>query len=282
MFRLTFAWRTSSLVALLASFTTVACNQDITPEDEGHSSRIRVVNSAYQGADAATAVPVSIDFLVDESTSVPGAATIAPNSMTTGTAGFPAGRASSAGYSAVEEAVHTFLSRITGTTNSLYQNEFAPYTVTLYVTPIPHTIIVAGIAPPTGRTPAGSFPFEWFPDDQFEPVSGMARVKMINAAPFASADGGGAGISATFVGAQTFTADDDTDPVDYRDTSAFVNPPPGSYTLTMWRDDGTMLWTGTVSLGAGEVRSFIVQSTGFSATPGPGNTKVTNVLDNQW
>jgi len=43
-----------------------------------------------------------------------------------------------------------------------------------------------------------------------------------------------------------------------------------------------LLWTGAVTLAKGELRTFIVQSTAYAATPGPGNTKVTNLLDNQW
>ena len=278
MFRSTFGWRTSSLVALLASFTTVtACNQDITPEDEGHASRMRIINSVYQGADAATAIPVSIDVLIDESISAPGAVSaLAPNSMTTGTAGFPKGSPSQAGYTEMSEDVHSFLARVTGTANSLFTNNESIYVPKIYITPLPHTLIIAGIAPPSGLTPKGSFPFIFLVDDQFHPVSGAARVQVINAAPFASASGEGAEIEATFTGAGTFTAI-----VGYRGQGDYLNPPAGTYTLTVTAD-GTMLWTGTVSLGAGEVRSFIVQSTGSSMTPGVANTKVTNVLDNQW
>lgn len=289
MFRSTFGWRTSSLIALLASLTTVtACNQDITPEDEGHLARLRIINSVYQGADAATAVPVSIDVLIDESISAPGAVSaLAPNSMTTGTAGFPKGSPSQAGYTEMSEDIHTFLARVTGTANSLYTNNESHYVPTIYVTPLPHTLLIAGIAPPSGTpprcpacppglAPMGAFPFIFPVDDQFEPVSGGARVQVINAAPFASASGEGAEIEATFSGAGTFTAT-----AGYRGSSDYLDPPAGTYTLTVTAD-GTMLWTGTVSLGPGEVRSFIVQSTAYSMTPGVGNTKVTNVLDNQW
>ena len=109
------------------------------------------------------------------------------------------------------------------------------------------------------------------------------------AAPMADPKGNGQGtdISATFAGGagDTLTA---TAP--YRGTSGYVNPPAGSYTLTLTSTLATSdttsttftLYSGTVTLAKGEVRTFLVQSTAYAATPGPGNTKVTNLLDNQW
>lgn len=42
------------------------------------------------------------------------------------------------------------------------------------------------------------------------------------------------------------------------------------------------LHTDTVTLAKGEVRCFIAQSTADATVLGPGTTKVTNLLDNQW
>ena len=100
-------------------------------------------------------------------------------------------------------------------------------------------------------------------------------------------NGQGTDISATFAGGAGDTL---TVTAPYRGTSGYVNPPAGSYTLTLTTTLATSdttsttftLYTGTVTLAKGEVRTFIVQSTAYAATPGPGNTKVTNLLDNQW
>ena len=93
-----------------------------------------------------------------------------------------------------------------------------------------------------------------------------------------SGAGQGSDITATFVDAAN-----DTLPAtaSYRSSSGYIDPPAGIYTLTL-ATGSFVLYTGTVTLAKGDVRTFIVQSTVYAATPGPGNTKVTNLLDNQW
>ncbi len=90
--------------------------------------------------------------------------------------------------------------------------------------------------------------------------------------------GGGTDITAIFGDGASVS---DTVTASYRSSSGYITPPAGTYTLTLTTGSGT-LYTGSVTLAKGEVRTFIVQSTAYAATPGPGNTKVTNLLDNQW
>jgi hypothetical protein len=283
-------FRTPVVLGALVLCAT-ACGDNAT--DPITTARLRVINSLYQGADAATAVPVAIDVLLDSASTTPGSIIgLAANSVSTGSplAGTSAGvqgTTSVAGYTSVPVGVHGFLARVSGASNpTLFLNAsgtaFAPE---MTLTPFPYTMIVAGIAPVTG--PPASFmdlPIVMLgPDDPFSPPADTvyggltARLHVINAAPMASATGNGARITATFTGAAGAL----TAAASYRSASPYINPPARTYTLTITTAAAT-LYTGQIILAKGEVRTIVVQSTGYSATPGPANTAITNLLDNQY
>jgi hypothetical protein len=207
---------------------------------------------------------------------------LAPNSVTDGTAGFN-GATAAAGYTALPTGVYSLVARVSGPNNqSLYTSGTSTYLPKQYLTPFPYTLVVAGIAPSSGMAAPSAVPYAMVVDDPFtppnDPAGGLtARIQVINAAPMASPTGAGTQVTAAFAGAAgTFTV-----AANYRASSGYINAPGGDYTLTL-STGTTVLYTGSVTLGKGEVRSFLVQSTAYSDTPGPGNTKVTNLLDNQW
>lgn len=280
------------VAALLASVSVMACN-DPTATTSGSQARLRIVNSVFQGATAATAVSVSIDVLVDSSTSAPGSVIgLVPISITAGTAG---AQGPNAGYTALPATVHSFVAKVSGAANpTLYTSTATTtYLPRQALTPFPFTLVVAGIAPVSGLNPPTAVPYVMLTDDPFKPPvdtfshTGLtARVQVINAAPYADPNGAGAGakISFTFAGMHPVNGS-----ANYRASSGYLNPPAGSYTLMLTVTSGTgstavtyTLYNQPVTLAAGEVRTFVVQSTGYAAKPSAVNTKVTTILDSAW
>lgn len=262
-----------------------ACSESTDPAVG--TARIRVVNSVFQGAGVASAAPVAIDVLIDSSMSGAGlsalpAASISPGSGTGAGAGAHGGTTNlfpTAGYRDFPSGVHSFVARVSGTTASLFQTGSGEYLPQQYMLPFPYTFVLAGVDTTSPPDPA-AVPWAMFADDPFTPPADSARVQIINAAPMADTTGTGQGtdLTATFDGGagRVFSAT-----ASYRGSSGYINPAPGTYTLTL-TSGGFTYYTGSVTLAKGEVRTFIVQSTAYAAVPGPGNTKVTNLLDNQW
>jgi len=244
-------------------------------------------------------VPVAVDVLIDSSTSGAGLSALAAANVSQGNASgegagtHPGASAlfTAAGYRDLPSGIHSFVARVSGTTgptSSFFRTTdgTSDYLPKQFITPFPYSFVLAGVVPPAG-TPAGptAVPFTMLVDDPFtppaDPTGGLtARVQVINAAPMSDTTGAGQGtsVAATFDNGAggVFTA-----AASYRRSSGYVNPPAGSYTLTL-TTGSFLLWTGTVTLTKGEVRTFVVQSTAYAAVPGPGNTTVTNLLDNQW
>jgi hypothetical protein len=270
-------------ISLLMLAAALAGCQDST-DPVADIARVRVVNSVFQGANAASAVPVAVDVLVDSSMTGAGLSDLAALALSPGTAsgqgaGTHAGAEAlftAAGYRDLPTGMHSFVARVTGTTASFFRTDAGEYLPRQYMLPFPYTFVLAGVDTTSPPDPA-AVPWAMIADDPFTPPTDSARVQLINAAPMADPSGQGTDITATFDGAGgVFSAT-----ASYRASSGNINPAPGSYTLTLTTASDT-LYTGTVSLATGEVRTFIVQSTAYAATPGPGNTKVTNLLDNQW
>jgi hypothetical protein len=282
------------LTLLIACAATLGGCKDSTSVAEG-MARLRIVNSVFQGDSAQVAVPIAVDVLVDSSTSGAGVSDLAALALSPGSAsdqgaGAHAGAGAmftAADYRDLQSGVHSFVGRVSGTSDStsgFFRSGGAAYLPKQFMFPYPYTFVLAGVVPPTGTVaPDGAVVWAMVSDDPFpppaDPAGGYtARVQVINAAPMADPSGGGADITAIFEnGAGTA----DTVTASYRASSGFVNPPAGTYTLTL-STGSFVLYTGTVTLAKGEVRTFVVQSTAYAATPGPGNTKVTNLLDNQW
>ena len=265
------------------------CTETVDPA--AGMGRVRVVNSIFQGDSAAVAIPVAIDVLVDSSTNGAGIAGLAPGlsagSASGDGAGAPPGTGAlftAAGYRDLPSGVHGFVARVNGSgTPSFFQTDYGEYIPRQNMVAFPYTFVLAGVVPETTPPSPDAVVWAMVLDDPFTPPTDSAggltaRVQVINAAPMADPSGQGTEITATFDdaagGVYSGTAS-------YRMSSGYLNPPPGTYTLTLETATDT-LFTGTVTLAKGEVRTFIVQSTAYAAVPGPGNTTVTNVLDNKW
>jgi hypothetical protein len=105
---------------------------------------------------------------------------------------------------------------------------------------------------------------------------------VINAAPFAVATGAGATINVYLTASgttpSTLTGLTTLGGALFRNGSSYFNAAPGNYVLTI--GTGTSIVSQSlITLGAGEVRSFVVQSTAYAAVPGPANHKITSLLD---
>ncbi|HWC74735.1 MAG TPA: hypothetical protein VG454_12440, partial [Gemmatimonadales bacterium] len=174
----------------------------------------------------------------------------------------------------------------TGSTSGFFRSGGNEYLLKKFLLPFPYTLVLAGVVPPDSIAPADSaVPWAMIADDPFtppaDPAGGLtARVQVINAAPMADTTGlaQGTKLTAIFDNGAGLA---DTVKASYRASSGFVNPPAGTYTLTLL-SGSFVYYTASVTLAKGEVRTFIVQSTAYAAIPGPANTKVTNLLDNQW
>jgi hypothetical protein len=212
----------------------------------------------------------------------------------TGSAGAASGAAvrfTAAGYRDISVGTHGFVARVAGTsgpTSNVFRSTMSSeYLPRQYVTPFPYTLVLAGVLPPPGVAPSpAAVPFVLIQDDPFapptDPAGGLtARVRVINAAPYADPTGAGAGGQITFVLSSAVSYGGIAS---YRSGSVYVNPVAGTYTLTMTVSDGTIttpIYSAPVTLAQGEVRTFIVQSTS-AGVASMANTRVLDVLDNQW
>ena len=292
----------AALVATVAA--VAACGSDSATGVSATPAQIRVVNSVFQYNDATSAAskttPVAIDVLIDSSTNAPGMAAIAPNSIAALTG------ANAAGYAPIVADVHTFVARLsgnTGPTSTFFTNATTnlPYLPHQYLSAsTPYTMVVAGIVPatPTNGTnvlvPSTAVPFAMVTDDPFPPpqVSGayQARFRVINAAPFTVATGAGSTLivyvtpGSTPPTAATLPTAASASAV-YRNASIYLNDDPGPYVLTLTVGSGAtakIVAQSAITLAAGEVRTFVVQSTGYAAVPSPANSKITSLLDNKY
>jgi len=275
---------------VLLAAALAACNDATSPA--GTTGRIRVLNSVFQGNDVASAVPVAVDVLIDSSPGGAGLAGLAALALSGGNAsGQGAGTHTgagamftAAGYRDLPSGIHSFVARVNGTTASFFQTASGEYLPKQYLLPFPYTFILAGVDSTDPPDPA-AVPWAMIPDDPFTPPADSAgggltaRVQIVNAAPMADTTGAGLGTDITAI----FASGTDTLPAtaSYRQSSGYINPRAGTYVVTFM--SGTfLLHTDTVTFAKGEVRTLIVQSTAYAATPGPGNTKITNLLDNKW
>jgi hypothetical protein len=132
-------------------------------------------------------------------------------------------------------------------------------------------------------------PFTVFAGDPFPPPkvgdAYQARFVVINAAPFTSATGNGATLLAYLtpgdIAPATVTGLTTLGGMLYRQASVYFNADPGTYTLTL-AAGSQIVAQSTITLAAGEVRSYVVQSTGYAAVPSPANSFITSFLDNKY
>lgn len=275
-----------------------ACGSDSTTGVSAPPAQFRIINSVFQYTDAtstaAKTAPSSIDVLIDSSATTPGVSGIPGNSVV------PTGGTTT--YAPLSPVVHTFVARLTGDTgptSTFYTNltdslPYLPHQV--FTSATPYTLVIAGIVPspptagqPNKRIPGPAVPFNVLTGDPFPPplVNGtyQARFVVINAAPFTSVTGNGATL-ATYLtpGATaptTVTGLTSLGNAVYRNAGAYQNADAGTYTLTL-AAAGKIVAQTTVTLAAGEVRTYIVQSTGYAAVPSPANSVIVALLDNKY
>ncbi|MEO7101960.1 MAG: hypothetical protein ABI311_01375 [Gemmatimonadaceae bacterium] len=262
---------------------------------------VRIVNSVFQYTDTTKSqwytAPRSIDFLIDSSATAPSVRAIAPEFLAEPSV------ADAALYEEVSAGMHSFVARLAGSSgplSSLYTGASgAQYLPTQNLVSGTHyTIVVAGIIPVTAApgatqavTPQTAVPFAIVTDDRSAPpvVNGkyQARIRVINAAPFDVESGAGAPLSIYITsGALPPPMLAGLTPVavaPYRGGSAVVNIDAGRYYLTLAAGDTpTIVAQAGLTFAAGEVRTFILQSSGHAANPSPGNHDLRTLLDAQY
>ena len=290
----------SGFMRLILAATLVAaaaCGSDSATSVSASPAKLRIINSVFQFTDgtstASKTAPVAIDVLIDSSTTAPGMAAIPANSI------LPGGTAN---FESVDPATHVFVSRLTGDTgptSSFYTalTDSLPYLPHQYFTSgTPYTLVVAGIVPvspasgaPHTRVPATAVPFSVITNDPFPPpqVNGayQARFVVINAAPFTSVTGLGSTLLVYLTpgttAPTTVTGLTSSGGVLYRSASVYINADPGSYVLTLVVSS-KIVAQSAITLAAGEVRSYVVQSTGYAAVPSPANSVIRSLLDSQY
>lgn len=279
------AHRCSLSVLGLLLLATAACSDN--PAEPTGQGRMRIVNSVFQGPDAASAVPVAIDVLIDSAAGSPSAHNIAAVSLAEGASANATFAA--AGYRDLPVGVHSFVAHTAGNTapsSSLFRNASGTeYLPRQSITPFPFTLVVAGVIPPAGTDPGPTaVTFALLIDDPFPPpqVNGayQARFRVIHTAPYTAADGTGAAVDVYVTPGITPPATLPATPdatASYRAGSAYLDRDAGAYVLTI-ATGGTTLVQVPITLEAGEVRTYLLQSTAAGA-PSPGNHQVTALLD---
>ena len=290
----------SGFVRLALAATIVAaaaCGSDNTTGVSAPPAQLRIINSVFQYTDATSSAsktaPSVIDVLIDSSSTSPGMMAIPANSVvpTSGSA-----------YEPLSPAVHTFVARLagdTGPTSTFFTNttDSLPYLPhQIFTSATPSTLVVAGIVPvppasgaPHTRVPAPAVPFIVLTNDPFPPplVNGsyQARFVVINAAPFTSVSGSGATLLAYLTPGNTppstVTGLTALGGMLYRRASSYFNADVGTYTLTLTAGTKIVAHT-TITLAAGEVRTYVVQSTGYAAVPSPTNSIIMAFLDKKY
>ena len=293
-------FRTLALIAGLAALSGCS-DQFNAPESE--PVRFRVVNSVFQldatGA-LASAQPREIDVLIDGAERL-GVMNVPANSVT-GIDGSPQ-------IIELGEGVHSWSPRIAApaTPNTpLYSNNADPrgeYVPRLYLTPnTQYTLVVAGIAPATGRPDPGTFFVFDFQNkvpliDDLDPpplVNGqrVARFRLVNAAPFAAGGSNGTTIGlqltegSTPPSLATINTLNSVTSATYRQQSAtYVNVTPGDYVVNVTTGGAgarRILQQQAVTFEPGQVRTVLIQNTAYAAVPGPANHKLTVLVDAEY
>lgn len=279
----------------LATICLSACSDSTSTTDQQTTSGnayVRVINSLFQmnvvGVDT-TVVGVPIDYLIDSSSAAPGVLNLAFGAMTAGDSGN--------GYSETSAAVHSFVARVAGNTaanSSVYTTTTnLPYLPKQALTPHTfYTILVAGVIPDSGQIPSGAVNFIALVDDPFPgPTINdtvQARFRVVNAAPFTMTSGAG-----TYL--RGYLTPGSTPPANllasYSSFASYVaygcsfgcsqyNVSPGTYTLTLADQFSDTIYGQTsVTFAPGDVFTFVLLSTGESATPGTGNHVIKVIHD---
>ncbi|MEW5927481.1 MAG: DUF4397 domain-containing protein [Gemmatimonadota bacterium] len=260
--------------ALAAALLAAGCDGGDPVGSGPDTARLRVFNAVTnQGA---TIRARETDVLVDSSTAPPGAAALSPN---TGTQ-----------YADVQAGAHAYVARragdlrLGGQANLLGFNARATlaggFDYTLYVIGVVGVDETAAVAPLL------------LADDPFPPSRAadgaalQARVRLVNAAPFAGGSAAGAGtllrLYVTPGGAPAPAAVTTLAPaasVQYRQASAALELPAGSYTFTAAQPSGRIVAQATLSLPAGAARTLVATSGEPTTSPAPANHALAVLTD---
>jgi hypothetical protein len=232
----------------------------------------------------------AFNAVVNRNTSVSGALDVLVSGavQTPGVAGVAAGAASP--YGDAEPGVYGFTTRMAGDARPIAQSNLFRREVRLRTAGgFGYTLVVAGVVPPTGVPAAGAVEPVIVPDDPFAPSRGadgrlQARVRLVNAAPYAAGTEAGTLIS-LFVtpgtqppgslfglAAQSVVA--------YRQAGAPLELSPGTYTVTIARTaNARVLGRQVVELAPGAARTFVISSIAPTTAPALANHRLSILND---
>lgn len=256
----------------LASLLLLASCMDAGPVDSGgDEGRLRVFNAVVN--QNTTRPGDTVDVLVDGSDAAPGARAL------------PRGTATA--YAPVRAGVHSFQARIAGDTRPATLSNLVVFDARVRTLgEWDHTVYMVGRVPAFGAPDVQPLLVR---EDPFPPSMGPdgvrnARIRMVNAAPFA----GGATPTGTQLRLVLTDADAPSPPLStlqpagvasYRNATADVEVPPGRFRATVVRGTALVLVQDTVHLAPGSVRTLVVVSRAAAATPSAANHTLVKLQD---
>ena len=294
--------RTRRFAILVGLLAATGCSDEFNAPEPG-PVRFRIVNSVWQ-LDAteaiASAQPRAIDVWIDGSSDL-GVINVPANSVT-GIDGAPE-------HVTLENGVHSWSPRLSAPaspTTPLYSDNLEPrgeYVPRLYMTPnTQYTLVVAGIAPATGRPDPGTFFVYDFSNkvpliDDLDPPpvrngERLARFRLVNAAPFVTGgtNGGTVGLQLTEGStpptlATINTLQSITSATYRQQSSLYVNVSPGDYVVNVTTGGPggrRILQQESVTFASGQVITILLQNSAYAATPGPANHKLSILVDAEY
>ncbi len=254
----------------LAALVLAAC-MDARPVDAGLAEgRLRVFNAVVNQNGVRPGD--TLDVLVDGSTAAPGARALR--------------RGAATAHAPVRAGVHTFQARAAGDTRPEAQVGLLTFDARVRtLAGWDHTVYLVGRIPVFGTPDVQPVLVR---EDPFPPSAGPggvrnARVRMVNAAPFAG------GATPTGTQLRLFLTDaalpapplgtlEPAGVASYRFSTADVEVAPGLYRATVARGS-VLLVQDTLRLAPGSTRSLVVVSTASAATPSAANHVLVTLQD---
>ncbi|HYW06604.1 MAG TPA: DUF4397 domain-containing protein [Longimicrobium sp.] len=258
--------RAAAVAALLLA---AACESAGTLPGEDGTAELRVFSAVYN---ASTARPGQrVDALVDGSPEQPGAAALDRHTATA--------------YAGLEAGVHRFGARLAGDDRPAAQSALVTFDARgRALAGWSYTLFLVGTVPAFGAPTVQPILVS---EDPFAPSPGSARIRVVNAAPYAVGSAGtGAQLRVYLLpGSQplptSYAALAPLFTIGYRQASPDVEVAPGTYRVAIVRTNGSLLASDTVQLAAGSRRTAVAVSTGPAATPAPANHRVLRLTDRE-
>jgi hypothetical protein len=253
----------------------VAACVNAGPVEAGmEEGRLRVFNAVVnQGS---TRPGDTLDVMVDGSTGAPGARALR---LGTGTE-----------YRPVAAGVHDFQARLSSDARPAAQSDLIPHQARVRTfAEWDHTVFLVGRVPAFGAPDVQPVLVR---EDPFPPSLGAdgtrnARVRLVNAAPFASGSTGTGAPLSLLMSDATLPAPPlgslaPAGQALYRNASVEVELRPGSYRASVVRGTAALLVQDTVQLAPGSVRTLVVVSTAAAATPSAANHRLVKLRDREF